>query len=80
MKRERQLLQYVIDLSGQGNISAWKDLVIEIKKELEKPQQKPLSEEEIEKEHDKNGRDQSNVGFKSFIDGVRFAERMHGIS
>jgi hypothetical protein len=43
------------------------------------PERQPLSEEEIEQEHDRSGRDQSNVGLAEFRDGVRFAEIRHGI-
>jgi hypothetical protein len=43
------------------------------------PERKPLTKEEIEQEHDRSGRDQSNVGLAEFISGVRFAEIRHGI-
>ena len=39
----------------------------------------PLRLHEIESEHDKNGCDQSNIGMRSFMDGVKFAEKAHGI-
>jgi hypothetical protein len=46
---------------------------------ISKPERKPLTKEEIEQEHDRSGRDQSNVGLAEFISGVRFAEIRHGI-
>ncbi|MFA6213422.1 MAG: hypothetical protein WC714_28555 [Candidatus Obscuribacterales bacterium] len=43
------------------------------------PKLEPLRLHEIESEHDKNGCDQSNIGMRSFMDGVKFAEKAHGI-
>lgn len=44
------------------------------------PEREPLSDDDIDREHDKNGLDYSHAGLQSFRQGVRFAEWKHGIA
>lgn len=57
--------------------STYKDFPIPLYTSL--PVRELLSDDAIEEEHNLHGRDCSHIGLESFNDGVKFAEKHHGI-
>ena len=70
MSKERELLKQVVE-----NFAYVQDmhLIVAIQKLLNQPARKPLSDEEVSLGRE-NGYDDR------FVDGVLFAEKMHGIT
>ena len=75
MSKERELLVHALDRLKHINYEddhLTNDLIQTIQKHLNQPARKPLSDEEVSLGRE-NGYDDR------FVDGVLFAEKMHGI-